>query len=271
MSPVALFFLAALAAVFGLLMLLFILRRRDQLRMSQNPRIVSGTVTDVRTRRSKAGVSDCVRISYRIDGKEYTHVYFSRPDKFRKDETVPMICHPEKPNLAVPEVLFRVIPKSHIRLLAAFLVLLYLMTVCIVLRDTYDTCSTVMDCAKYPLMIAGCWISYWDVSRILRRGKSCTGTIVWTERDHRSVRVIAEFDADGTACETRMMQLPVKRMQREYHPGGQIGVLYLEENPAEAVIDDDAVKEKVRRLLPAAVISSIVLFGIMAAVWILPQ
>ena len=257
MSPVVIVILAVLAAVFILLMILFIQRRRDSLFMAQHNQTVSGTVVDISTVRTGNNVSDRVRYSYTVDGKAYTHVCYCRPDKYRRDQTVPVIYHPKKPRLAFPESQFRVMPASDVRLMAVFLALMYVFAVCLALSNVYDSWGKAFDRFEFPMILLFNWFSYWTEYRIIRQGKSCTGTIVYSERDHKTVRVIAEFEVSGVKYDTRMMNMPAKRCMREYHQGGQIGVLYREQNPVESAVADDTLKEQALRIY--AVISSIVL------------
>ena len=263
MSLIILIILAALAVTFVLLMILFILRRKDILFMAQDRHTVSGTVADVSTVRTGANAAERIKLSYVIAGKEYTHVCYCRPNQYHRDQIVPVIYHPDKPKLAFPERSFRVMPKSDVCLLAVFLVLMFVLVVCLALCNVYDSWGRFFDHFELPMILLHNWFSYWLEYRIIRRGKSGTGTIVYSERDHKTVRVAAEFDVNGVTYETRMMNMPVKRCKREYHPGGQIGVLYREQDPAESVIEDDTLKEKAMRI--RAVISGIVL----PAVWLL--
>lgn len=257
MSPIIIIILFALAVVFLLLMILFIQRQRDSLFMAQHRHMVSGTVVDVKIVRTGNNVSDRVQFSYTVDGKEYTHVCYCRPDKYHRDQTVQIIYHPNKPKLASPEGLFRVMPKSDVRLMAFFLVLMYVFAVCLALSNVYDSWGRAFDRFEFPMILLFNWFSYWTEYRIVRKGKSSTGTIVYSERDHKTVRVIAEFDVNGVTYDTRMMNMPAKRCKREYNQGGQIGVLYREQNPVESVIEDDTLKERALRIF--AIISSIVL------------
>lgn len=261
MSPIMILLLTALAAVFVLLIILFIQRRRDMLFMAQNRHTVSGTVIDITQAGNKA--SDRVKITYAIDGKKYTHVWYCRPNKYQRDQTVPIIFHPDKPNLAFPEALFRVMPESDVRMLIIFVVLLYIFTVCLMLSNVYDAWGRFFDYIEFPMILLFSWFSYWSEYKIVRKGKSSTGTIVYTERDHKTVRVIAEFEVSGVTYDTRMMKMPVQRCKREYHQGGQIGVLYREQNPVESVIEDDTLKERSLRI--RVIILSIVLPFIWAA------
>lgn len=257
MSPIVIFILVSLALAFVLLMILFIQRQRDSLFMAQHRHKVSGTIVDVNTVRTGKNVSDRVQFSYTVDGKAYTHVCYSRPNKFQRDQTVQIIYHPNKPKLAFPESLFRVMPKSDVRLMAIFLVLMYVFAACLALSNVYDSWGTAFDRFEFPMILLFNWFSYWTEYRIVRKGKSSTGTIVYSEQDHKNVRVIAEFDVNGVTYDTRMMNIPAKRCKREYNPGGQIGVLYRAQNPVESAIEDDTLKERALRIF--AMINSVVL------------
>lgn len=256
MSPLTVIILAALAAVFVLLAVLLILRRRDTQFMAKNRHTVPGTVTEVHTVRTGDNAAERVKIRYTVNEKDYTHICYTRPQKYCCDQTVSMIVHPDKPRLAFPESQFRPMPAKDVQILAVFLVLLYVFTACMVLSYT-NGWQSKLDHFEMPIMLLSSWFSYLDEYRIVRRGASCKGTIVYTERDHKTVRVIAEFTVGGVTYETRMMNLPVKRCKREYNQGGQIGVLYREQNPAEAVVEDDTLNEKAKRT--AVIVCSIVL------------
>ena len=260
MLPVIAVILIALALVFVLLMRLFMQRRRDMLFMSQHRHTVTGTVTEVLP--SRAGGSERVRIRYTADGKEYTHDCYTRPEKYRPDQTVEMIVHPEKPKLAYPLSRFRPLRKGELRLMAVFCAGIYLFVVLLVLSNVYDSLGRVMDHIEMPLMLLVGWGNYWTEYRLARRGVRGTGTVVYAVRDDKTVRAAAEFDAGGLTCETRVMRLPVKYCKRTYTPGEQIGVLYQADNPDEAILEDDTRRERLMRI--AVIAESIVLTVIWA-------
>ncbi|MBQ5335154.1 MAG: hypothetical protein J6Z45_04325 [Oscillospiraceae bacterium] len=255
--------IAVLAAMMALLVFLLIRLRRDQLFMAQQKCCVTGTVTDVKPFRAGGTVSDRVTFCYSVAGTEYTRVCSCRPQRFHRDQTVQMICHPDKPKMAFPECLFRVMPVSALRLAAGFCAAVPVLVLCFAVGGMNEAWSRYFDHFQYPLSLLYIWGSYWLEYRIVRRGKSGTGTIVYSERDDKTVRAAAEFTVGGITYETRVMQMPARRCTREYVQGGQIGVLYREESPDESVIEDDTRKEKLWRLL--AIIGSIVL----PSLWVL--
>lgn len=256
-----------LAGLFALLCALVPRVRRDQLRIAAEMQTVSGTVTEVKQVRRQ---SQSVKICYTIDGKDYTYRCYARPDQYQADQTVELLRHPEKPKRVYLKDQFHVLTENEVKLMIGGLGLIFLFGAFLALGSLNETMHEIAKFSKYPLIILGAWGSYWIEYRIVRRGIHGTGTIVYSTRDHKNTNVIARFEAaDGQTYETRPMRLPIRHCTREYNIGGQIGVLYAEKTPGDAVIEDDTLQ--LRKLHKTAVILTIVVSLFLTAMWVLEK
>ena len=268
MSPVSIIIILVLLAVLYALLCALIPRcRRDQLRIAAEQQTVSGTVTEVKDHRAGGQQTQRVKLCYTIDGKEYTYYCYTRPDQYQVDQTVELLRHPENPKRVYLKDRFHILTENEVKLIIFGLGMVFLFAGFLVLGNLNDTMKEIADFSKYPLVILFAWFSYWIEYRTVRKGVHGTGTIVYSTRDHKNVRVIAQFEADGQIYETRAMQMPIKQCTREYNPGGQIGVLYAEKTPGDAVIEDDTLR--LRQLHRAAIIVSVTVPLFLLAMWVI--
>lgn len=265
MSAFSWIMLIVLAVLFGLLIVLFVRQQRKRETLLKNPLHVTGTVKQCSRVRSGGAIYQRVTVCYSVDGREFKHVFLCRPDQYSTDQTVALFCQPDKPQTAFRQAdLMRSRPQRERWIVVILIAAMYAVVVVAILSNEIPFLKPILKNAEFPLVILYSIGIYANERRILKRGIPCTGTIVFSERDHKTVRVMAEYTVDGIPYETRQMQIPAKRCTREYCVGGQIDVLYKKNSPGEGAIREDAERmEKLRRIAP------IVGIAVLLPIWII--
>jgi len=261
MSTITIIVLFSLLLIFGLLVIACLFRRKDMQALEQNPQTVTGTVVSCKELRSKDDLYQRVTICYTVDGTEYTQAFSCRPNKYVLDQPVTIYYVENKPKFARLSAVFHGEPQREFILLLSALAAFYCILVLIVLSNEYSILKRICGELQYLLwLFLILWVNFTE-RKLVRRGVPAAGTIVYAERDHKIMRVIAEYTVDGRTYETRQMKLPVKKCSREYCIGGQIGVRYQQKHPVDGIIEDDVMKLKMLRI-----ITVICCFFIIAAV-----
>ena len=125
-------------------------------------------------------------------------------------------------------------------MLIAALVLAFVAAIVLLVLYAYDA-RVIIDALFWLILYITSWVWYIDEHNRLYKGKATVGTIVYSEANKHTCRVVAQYSIDGCTYETRQMIVPL-RDRTTYNINDQIGVKYSEKHTNFGIIEEDKMQ-----------------------------
>lgn len=246
MSAVTVIIGLSLTAVFGGLFAACRFRSRSLKALTTDGQETDGTVTEAKLVQNQNGDSQRVTVQYSVNGTAHTHMFFSYPDKYHEGQHVTAVYLPQKPKLAY--IKNEVFPRDDGLVLAAAVLVIYALAMLFLILSEFPSMKHLLNNIKEPLALLTLFFTWLHERSLLKKSKTCKGTVVYTGLYKRTFRVKAEYEVNGVTYVTRDYQFPQKHPKHLFTVGETVDVLYREKHPEEGILAEDTGREKRLRI-----------------------